>query len=42
MIVQVLKEHGILADVCHFHFGPPPYPERVYSMQYGESDLPKR
>lgn len=24
MIVQVLKEHGILADVCHFHFGPPP------------------
>ncbi|MEN5142455.1 type VI secretion system tip protein VgrG [Pseudomonas juntendi] len=39
IIVQVLKEHGILADVCHFHFGPTPYPERNYCVQYGESDL---
>lgn len=39
IIAQVLKEHGILADVCRFHFGPTPYPERVYCVQYGESDL---
>jgi type VI secretion system secreted protein VgrG len=36
IIVQVLKGHGILADVFTFHVTPGP--ERVYCTQYGESD----
>jgi type VI secretion system secreted protein VgrG len=36
IIAQVLKGHGILADVFTFHVTPGP--ERVYCTQYGESD----
>jgi type VI secretion system secreted protein VgrG len=36
IIAQVLKGHGILADVFTFHVSPGP--ERVYCTQYGESD----
>ncbi|VVO52748.1 Actin cross-linking toxin VgrG1 [Pseudomonas fluorescens] len=36
IIAQVLKGHGILADVFTFHVTPGP--ERVYCTQYAESD----
>ncbi|MCK8686865.1 type VI secretion system Vgr family protein [Pseudomonas umsongensis] len=36
IIAQVLKGHGILADVFAFHVSPGP--ERVYCTQYAESD----
>lgn len=39
IITQILKEHGILADVFRFQFGPTQYQERIYCVQYGESDL---
>ncbi|PAU66719.1 type IV secretion protein Rhs, partial [Pseudomonas sp. PIC25] len=39
IIAEVLEEHGILADAYRFQFGPTLYPERVYCVQYGESDL---
>jgi type VI secretion system secreted protein VgrG len=38
IIASVLKDHGILADACQFSLGGQ-YPERVYCVQYSESDL---
>lgn len=38
IISQVLEEHGILAIDYRFHLGAT-YPERVYCVQYDESDL---
>ena len=38
IIAQVLEEHGILANDYHFQLGAT-YPERVYCVQYDESDL---
>ena len=38
IIAQVLEEHGILANDYRFQLGAA-YPERVYCVQYDESDL---
>ena len=38
IIAQVLEEHGILASDYRFQLGAT-YPERVYCVQYDESDL---
>ncbi|WP_312933520.1 type VI secretion system tip protein TssI/VgrG [Pseudomonas sp.] len=38
IISQVLEEHGILATDYHFQFSAL-YPERLYCVQYDESDL---
>lgn len=38
IIAQVLKEHGILASDHKFQLGAV-YPERIYCVQYDESDL---
>ncbi|AHF65248.1 type VI secretion system Vgr family protein [Pseudomonas cichorii] len=38
IITQVLEEHGILASDHQFHLSTE-YPERVYCVQYDESDL---
>lgn len=38
IIAQVLEEHGILANDYRFQLGAT-YPERVYCVQYDESDL---
>ncbi|MCV4341780.1 type VI secretion system Vgr family protein [Pseudomonas capsici] len=38
IITQVLEEHGILASDHQFHLSTT-YPERVYCVQYDESDL---
>ncbi|BCQ63555.1 type VI secretion system secreted protein VgrG [Pseudomonas sp. NFPP10] len=38
IIAQVLEEHGILGDDHHFQLGTN-YPERLYCVQYDESDL---
>ena len=38
IIAQVLEEHGILANDNHFQLGAT-YPQRVYCVQYDESDL---
>ena len=38
IIAQVLQEHGMLADAYQFHLGAT-YPERIYCVQYDESDL---
>lgn len=38
IIAQVLEEHGILANDYRFQLGAS-YPERVYGVQYDESDL---
>jgi type VI secretion system secreted protein VgrG len=38
IIGQVLEEHGIQSDAYAFHVGAS-YPERIYCVQYDESDL---
>ena len=38
IIGQVLEEHGIQSDAYAFHVGAI-YPERIYCVQYDESDL---
>jgi len=38
IIARVLQEHGILGDSQQFHLGTA-YPERLYCVQYDESDL---
>ena len=38
IISQVLEEHGILASDYHFQLSAV-YPERIYCVQYDESDL---
>ena len=39
IVAQVLEEHGIVQGGYQFQLGPTVYPERIYCMQYDETDL---
>jgi type VI secretion system secreted protein VgrG len=39
IVAQVLEEHGIVQGGYQFQLGPTVYPERIYCVQYDETDL---